>query len=45
MSTHLDNPDYDGYETMGTDGEYTIGMAESSADYGYPHGLSNINLF
>ena len=45
MSTHLDNPDYDGYETMGTDGEYTTGMAESSADYGYPHGLSNINLF
>ena len=32
---HLDNPDYDGYETMGTDGEYTTGMAESSADYGW----------
>ena len=35
--SHLDNPDYDGYETMGggnTDGEYYGGMAESSADYG-----------
>ena len=34
--SHLDNPDYDGYETMGgyTDGEYNGGMAESSADYG-----------